>query len=110
MRSTNPVEYPLEMRLPDLRDCGVIQEYELQCDEYPGAYAMSQYMDNMDICDYSRPQDDFYLLNGIIYSNWVIFFMCRPKDAARLAYVARQLNSRHRWAIHIKSYGLEDLV
>lgn len=105
MRSISYAPPPIE-HIPDLTECGVLQDYELQCDEYPGAYIMSQIMENIPYCDYSRPQDDFYLKDGIIYSNWIIFFTCRPRDAYRLAFIAKRIG----YPIHIKSYGLEDLA
>jgi len=105
MRSINYSPPPAE-RIPDLEACGILKDYELQCDEYPGAYIMSQFMDKIPDCDFSRPQDDFYLKDGIIYSNWIVFFTCRPRDAMRLAFIARRIG----YPIHIKSYGLEDLV
>lgn len=90
MRSINYCPAPIE-RFPDLTECGVLEDYELHAVEYPGAWEMSQFLRNLRYCDYSRPMDDFYLDNGIIKSNWVIFFTCRPTDAERLACISRYL-------------------
>lgn len=90
---------PIE-HIPDLTDCGVLKDYELNCDEYPGAYQMSLLMANLPYCDYSQPLDDFYYKNGIIFSNWTIFFTCRPRDAERLAYISRHM----KYPVTIRSY------
>ena len=90
MRSINYCPPPIE-RFPDLTECGVLEDYELHSIEYPGAWEMSQFLRNLRYCDYSRPMDDFYLDDGVIKSNWVIFFTCRPTDAERLVHIANYL-------------------
>ena len=99
MRSIDYCPAPIE-RLPDLAECGVLGDYELSCDEYPGVYEMAQFLANLRYCDYCPPQDDFYFSEGIIRSHWIIFFTCRPTDAERLAYVAKQL----KYPISIRKY------
>ena len=99
MRSISYCPAPVE-HIPDLMECGILGDYALMCDEYPGAYEMGQILATMPYCDFSPPQDDFYFKDGIIYSNWIIFFTCRPTDALRLAYVANRL----KYPITIKDY------
>ena len=99
MRSINYCPAPIE-RLPDLTECGVLGDYELSCEEYPGVYEMSQFLETLRYCDYSQPQDDFYFHKGIIRSQWVIFFTCRPTDAERMAYVAQRL----QFPVNIRKY------
>ena len=99
MRYINYCPAPVE-RVPDLSECGVLGDYELSCEEYPGVYEMAQFLANLRYCDYCPPQDDFYFSDGIIRSHWIIFFTCRPTDAERLAYVARQL----KYPISIRKY------
>ena len=90
MRYIDYCPAPIE-RIPDFTECGIYNDYELHCEEYPGAYEMSVFLSRIPYCDYSPIQDDFYFRNGIIHSDWVIFFTCRPKDAERIAYVSRHL-------------------
>ena len=80
-----PIEYH-----PDI-DSLLTSDYVMWCDEYSGAYIMSQYLAKLPCCDFSPPTDDFYFQDGVIHSNWVIFFTCRPKDADRMQYVANRL-------------------
>lgn len=108
MRSIDYSPAPIE-RIPDLSECGVLGDYELMCEEYPGAYEMSRFLEKLRYCDYSQPQDDFYFHRGVIHSQWIIFFTCRPTDAARMAYVAKQL----RYPISIRGYskrGYEEVL
>lgn len=100
MRSTNYTPPPVEY-IPDLTECGVLSDYELHCEEYPGAYEMAQFLAKLPYCDFSPIQDDFYFSNGIIRSNWVIFFTCRPTDAERIAYVSKHL----KYLINIRGYN-----
>ena len=99
MRSINYCPAPIE-RIPDLLECGVLKDYKLVCEEYPGVYEMSRFLEKLGYCDYSQPQDDFYFRNGVIHSQWIIFFTCRPTDAERMAYVAKRL----RFPISICGY------
>ena len=99
MRSINYAPAPIE-HIPDLAECGVLGDYELSCEEYPGAYEMSRFLSNLRYCDYSPPQDDFYFSRGVIHSQWVIFFTCRPTDAERMAYVAKRL----QFPVNIRKY------
>lgn len=105
MQSIKYTPAPIE-HVPDLATCGVLKDYELHCEEYPGAYEMSQFLAKLPYCDYSPILDDFYFSNGIIYSNWVIFFTCRPTDAERMAYVSREL----KYLISIGNYEGEMLT
>ena len=99
MRSIDYAPAPIE-RIPDLSECGILGDYELMCEEYPGAYEMSRFLEKLRYCDYSQPQDDFYFSRGIIRSQWIIFFTCRPTDAERMAYVAKRL----RFPVSIRKY------
>lgn len=97
MRSIRYAPAPKEF-IPELVP-GLINDYEMHCDEYPGIYIMCQILSGFPMCDYSPILDDFYFMDGVIRSNWVIFFSCRPRDAERLSYVARRLK---KYIVHIQ--------
>ena len=78
----------------------LMDDYVLYSEDYPGAWTMCQFLKNMGYCAYSEPTDDFYLKDGVIHSNWVVFFSCRPRDAERLGYIA----SRTKYHIWIGGY------
>ena len=90
MRSINYSPAPIEF-LPDLSECGILQDYEFCFSEYPGAYHCHQLLKHF-TADYSMPTDDFYLENGMIHSNWIIFVTMRPKDRDRLEYILNRLS------------------
>lgn len=87
MQSINYNPAPIEFH-PDIESY-ITSDYVMWCEEYPGAYIMCQYLSKLPYCDFSPPTDDFYFKDGIIRSNWVVFFTCRPKDAERMRYVAQ---------------------
>ena len=87
MQSIDYCPPPVE-RVPDLSECGILRDFSLRCTEYAHAYNLSRYLETFYMCEFSRPMDDFYLKDGMIYSNWIVFFTCRPTDAERLEYIA----------------------
>ena len=90
MQSINYAPPPVD-EIADLSECGITHDYAMHCSEWPKAYNLCRYLDTFPMCDFSQPLDDFTFRDGVIQSDWIIFFTCRPTDAFRLSCIADRL-------------------
>ena len=101
MRSYSYAPAPKE-HIPDIDH--ITLEYVMWCDEYAAAYIMCQFLSKLRYCDFSPPTDDFYFKDGVIHSNWVVFYSCRPVDADRLRYIANRVAATKSFNINMEGY------
>ena len=73
----------------------ITKDYEFRTTNYAVAYQFLQFLNKLKLCEHTDIYDDYSFKGNSVYSDWVIFFTCMPKDMMRMGFIAKRIPSSY---------------